>query len=243
MGFFGGGGAAPANMVGATSSTAGVAGLVPAPAAGKNTRALFTDASFGEVPLFPKFKNTDASRWYSVYSPALNGGSAGLTAKVRAFYIIYVPDDGQIDTLGYRVATAPTVTQFNLHVALWEVNEDGTVGSYVIGGTGASGLASNTIISISVSSTSVKRGFYYISATSDINTAPATITFSAANSTGYMFAFLGGANFVSQSGQHILFNYTATAYDQTTHETIQRTIASNVSGFGSQLPSLGFQYV
>jgi|688.fasta_scaffold109719_8 hypothetical protein len=46
MGFFGGGGAAPANMGGATSSAAGTAGLVPAPAAGDQDKVLRGDATF-----------------------------------------------------------------------------------------------------------------------------------------------------------------------------------------------------
>jgi len=46
MGFFGGGGAAPANMVGATSSAAGTAGLVPAPAAGDQNKCLTGAATF-----------------------------------------------------------------------------------------------------------------------------------------------------------------------------------------------------
>ena len=46
MGFFGGGGATVSNMVGATSSTAGTAGLVPAPAAGKQNSVLMGDATF-----------------------------------------------------------------------------------------------------------------------------------------------------------------------------------------------------
>jgi len=46
MGFFGGGGSAASNMVGATSSAAGTAGLVPAPAAGKQNSVLMGDATF-----------------------------------------------------------------------------------------------------------------------------------------------------------------------------------------------------
>ena len=44
--FGGGGGAAPADMVGATSSVAGTAGLVPAPAAGDQNRCLTGAATF-----------------------------------------------------------------------------------------------------------------------------------------------------------------------------------------------------
>ena len=47
MGFFGGGGGASAsNMVGATSSAAGTAGLVPQPAAGRQNSVLMGDATF-----------------------------------------------------------------------------------------------------------------------------------------------------------------------------------------------------
>ena len=46
MPFFGGGGGAAGNMVGATSSTAGTAGLVPAPAAGDQDKVLRGDATF-----------------------------------------------------------------------------------------------------------------------------------------------------------------------------------------------------
>ena len=46
MPFFGGGGAAPANMGGATSSVAGTAGLVPAPSAGDQDKQLRGDGTF-----------------------------------------------------------------------------------------------------------------------------------------------------------------------------------------------------
>ena len=48
MPFFGGGGGAVSNMVGATSSVAGTAGLVPAPAAGDQGKVLTGGATFGE---------------------------------------------------------------------------------------------------------------------------------------------------------------------------------------------------
>ena len=46
MPFFGGGGASASNMVGATSSAAGTAGLVPAPAAGDQDKQLRGDGTF-----------------------------------------------------------------------------------------------------------------------------------------------------------------------------------------------------
>jgi len=241
MGFFGGGGGGttPVNMVGASSGTAGTAGYVPAPAAGKNTRYLASDASFGELPLLPQYKNTATNNWISVFQMTAAGGSASINARVRGFYLIYVPSDGNIDTLGYRVGTAPTTTAFNLHIALWEVNEDGTVGSYVIGGVGSSGLTSNVNISISISSTAVKRGFYWISATADINLSPATITSTTSASCGFYYCFIGSTQFPATTTIFVP-NYTATTYNQTTHETFSY---SNPVGFGNQMPALGFQYV
>lgn len=239
MGFFGGGGATTVNMVGASTGTAGTAGYVPAPAAGKNTRYLSADASFGEVPMLPQYKNTAANNWISIYTPSQAQGSGALSARVRGFFLLYVPSDGNIDTLGFRVATAPIVTAFNLHIALWEVNEDGTVGSYVIGGNGSSGLTNSTIISISIASTAVKRGFYWISGTSDIATSPATITMGAASTTGLYYSFIGSTAFSQQQGLFIP-NYTATTYNQTTHETFAYSTAG---GWGNQTPAIGFQYV
>jgi len=241
MGFFGGGGGGTtySDFAGASTGTAGTAGLVPAPALGKNTRYLSSNATFGELPLLPQYKNTATNNWISIYTPSQAGGSGTLTTKVRGFFLLYVPSDGNIDTLGFRVSTAPTVTAFNLHVALWEMNEDGTVGSYVIGGTGSSGLSNSVTISISISSTPVKRGFYWISGTSDITTSPATIVMGASGTTGIYYSFIGSTA-ISQQGSLFIPNYTATTYNQTTHETFSY---SNASGWGNQTPALGFQYV
>jgi len=65
MGFFGGGGGGTtySDFVGASTGTAGTAGLVPAPALGKNTRYLSSNATFGELPLLPQYKNTTAARY------------------------------------------------------------------------------------------------------------------------------------------------------------------------------------
>ena len=127
MGFFGGGGGTtPVNMVGANTTTAGTAGYVPAPAAGKNTRYLSADASFGELPLLPQYKNTTASRYVGSTVESYINNAAAPTIKVRYFHLIYVPTDGQVDVLGFRTSSAPSPA-FNVHLALWNVNEDGTV--------------------------------------------------------------------------------------------------------------------
>jgi hypothetical protein len=239
MGFFGGGGGTtPVNMVGASTGTAGTAGYVPAPAAGKNTRYLASDASFGEIPMLPQYKNTAASRYICNYSEAYSNQSSGFTTKVRAFGLIYSPADGQVDVLAYRTANAPSPA-FNGHVALWECNEDGTVGSYVTGGTGSSGTSATTNINISVSATNIKRGYYYISLTTDITTGGTPVEVMSAANSSFQNRFLGGTSLNQQNS--VMWYYTClTSYDQTTHETF--TLGGSSSS-QNRPPALGFQYV
>jgi hypothetical protein len=240
MGFFGGGGGGttPVNMVGASSGTAGTAGYVPAPAAGKNTRYLSSDASFGELPLLPQYKNITASRYITQVVDGFTAGAANPTINVRYFHLIYVPADGQVDVLAFRTGNAPSVA-FNVHLALWQVNEDGTVGSYVIGATGSSGTAANTNINISVTSTNIVRGYYWMSFTSDTTTSGNLIATCATQSLCFYSRFLGGTSVIQQN--FVIWNYTClTSYNQTTHETFN---LSNPSGLQLAAPQIAFQYV
>ena len=69
MGFFGGGGASASNMVGATSSAAGTAGLVPAPAAGDENRQLLGSATFIQTsPYILSGRTTSIFTFHSVNS-------------------------------------------------------------------------------------------------------------------------------------------------------------------------------
>ena len=217
MAFFGGGGASVANMVGATSSVAGTAGLVPAPAAGKNTRALFSDASFGELPLYPKFKAT-SSTWLKpvIFAFGAQGtaGSQAPAAKRRQFGLGFFPDDGNIGTLGCRLVVAPA-SSLNIHLALWDCSEGGVPTTLIVDGTASSGTTGNTDISISVTSTPVKRGYYFYSFTQET----AGGSFNGINLTGATVGagIYGGAGGVTGTAQSPY--YTATTYNQTTHET------------------------
>lgn len=239
-GFFsGGGGTTPVVMTGSSTSVAGVAGYVPAPSVGKNTRYLSADASFGELPLLPQYKNVTAARYITQVVDGFTSGASNPTINVRYFHLIYVPADGQVDVLAFRTGSAPAVA-FNVHLALWQVNEDGTVGSYVIGGNGSSGTAGSTNINISVTATNVVRGYYWMSFTSDTTTSGNLIATAATQSICFYNRFLGGTS-VSQQN-HVIWNYTClTSYNQTTHETFSLT--SNPAGFGNVAPQLAFQYV
>ena len=91
MGFFGGGGGTTySNFTGSSTSVAGASGLVPAPAAGKNTRYLASDATFGEIPWLPQYKNTAANYRILTLAQASAQGATG-TAKLRIFSLIFIP--------------------------------------------------------------------------------------------------------------------------------------------------------
>jgi hypothetical protein len=232
MGFFGGGGGTtPVNMVGASTGTAGTAGYVPAPAAGKNTRALFSDASFGEIPLLPQYKNTSSGVGIRVWSPVSTSTSFTPTIKVRYFSLIYVPSDGNIDVITAFTAIAPSPA-FNVHIALWQCAEDGKPSTLVADGTMSSGTSGFTFLNLTVSpSVSVNRGFYYMSVTSDAT--------GSANSLRGMSQVGVGANFigvVNADGSGYNFSYTcSTSYSQQGHETFVTSITNT--------PACMFQYV
>jgi hypothetical protein len=226
------------SLVGASTSVTGASGLVPAPDLGKNTRYLSSNATFGELPLLPQYKNITAARYICNYSEGYSIQSSGFTTKLRSFGLIYSPADGQVDVLAYRTVNAPSPA-FNGHVALWECNEDGSVGSYIIGGTGSSGTSATTTIDISVTPTSIKRGYYYISLTTDITTGGSPIEVTAQANTSFQARYLG-ATTLSQTNS-VLWYYTClTSYNQTTHETFTLGASSSSQ---NRPPSLGFQYV
>jgi hypothetical protein len=233
MPFFGGGGggATVANMVGATSSTAGTAGLVPAPAAGKNTRALFSDASFGEVPLLPQYKNTVANRYIRNWTTTANTGYTP-SASLRLFGLIYCMVDGEIDILATATSAGPT-SAVNVHIALWDNSQAGEPSTYLCGGTVSSGTSGNANLTVTISpAQSVKRGFYWISVTPESNMSSGAL---ARTSADYYALNLSGSSTLAGTPSSLNFNYTClTSYTQTTHETF---------ALGSNLPTVGFQWV
>ena len=87
MGFFGGGGASVANMVGATSSAAGTAGLCPAPAAGDQERFLSGGATFTN-----DFVPNDGSPTYDTTPTYFTNGvpSTFATGYINVIYLLPV---------------------------------------------------------------------------------------------------------------------------------------------------------
>jgi hypothetical protein len=166
MGFFGGGGgAAPANMVGATSSTAGTAGLVPAPAAGDQNNSILGDATFNYNLFVPRHKPMD-SRTVAVWGAEASGSTSNLSAKIRYFSPFYIPVDGTLNRVSTFVGGA--AAGVNAHFALWKYDQsNGSVGDLIYDiGTISLDTVNNVHKDFSVNQ-SVKRGILWASFTSD----------------------------------------------------------------------------
>lgn len=227
MAFFG----PPPSFVGATTSADGASGLVPAPASGNSSRSLLSNSTFRTPLPLPKFKPTS-----DIVSTVHGGGGTSATAtiaptiKLRYFSLLYLPSDGNIDELFFRTGSSAPSPAFNCHVAIWKVSENGDPSDYIIGGTGSSGTSTSTDISIPVTSTYIESGIYWISFTSDATGSASSIL--AMSGTGQAFWRRIVTSNLGSVGNNP--NYTATTYNQTTHETFL---------YSSQnVPSLGARY-
>ena len=104
MGFFGGG-ASVANMVGATSSVAGTAGLVPAPAAGDQEKFLRGNATWqSQYPQFSCHPQRFESGDY-LFPPALSTQTGNANSGFLVCYPIFLPTL-TIDRIGCEVTAA-----------------------------------------------------------------------------------------------------------------------------------------
>jgi hypothetical protein len=232
MGFFGGGGSAASNMVGATSSTAGTAGLVPAPAAGNNTRLLSSDATFREPAILPQYK--ESSRTLAVMGTS--NASSSPSARVRGFRLAYMPADGDIDELLIRTGSSNPTASVNFYLAIWAMGEDGLPSTHLGGVIVACGLtATTTIVGTLSPVVSVKRGYYWLSANSESNTSANSINVGGVSTDQNLSSIVYGYssdNFATQPGS--VPSYTATTYNQTTHETFVLGTTSVQVGFRYQ---------
>ena len=237
MGGFFGGGASASNMVGATSSVAGTAGLVPAPDSGKSERFLNASGEFVEsLGVFNKYKRdsaTDVIMFRPSIGTTLNSNFTP-AQNTRYFSSFVVPADGIIDELVFRTVIAPNPA-YDVHIAVWKLNNNGEPSDYIIGGVGSTGTNSSTDVTISITPTAFKAGFYFSSFTT--NTANATASSALSFAIGPLASFrwvYGLANIGSSNSGN--FQYVCgTSYTQTTHETLilQQAGAS---------PQIGFRY-
>jgi len=217
------------NFVGASASTAGIAGVVPAPAAGKKIRVLSSNALFEEPAILPNVISNQSGRYIGTYGNFGTGTGSGSQINLRRYFnLIYIPDDCQVDQFAIRIGTSAPSPAYNIHIALWKTGDDGLPSDYITGGTVSSGTSANTSLAFSVTAGSAKRGIHYISSTTDANTGNTIIQHDPTFALNGLF---GWSNF-SAGGTQQYPTYVATTYNQTTHETIAYANFSRVPFLG-----------
>lgn len=171
MGFFGGGGASPANMVGATSSVAGTAGLVPAPAAGDNDKFLNGDATF-KIP--PKLVSPALPDWLTgANSQSAEGclygvGNYGYVIGANRLGIcpVFIRQGKTYTKIGARIANDATRTATKLRVGIYNASNTNLRPTTLIAESGELTYTSNTAPEGTISQY-IKAGFYWLTVVTD----------------------------------------------------------------------------
>ena len=156
MPFFGGGGASVANMVGATSSAAGTAGLVPAPASGKEKTFLRGDATFSDISAqaIPTTKYKRSSTLWSV--GATDAGAKNSAANYVFGGFVYIPKNATYTTMSIEISSAGAA------------NTKAKMAIYDLASTG---LPNNLLAStgeVATDSTGIKTGTFLVSVRLDV---------------------------------------------------------------------------
>ena len=204
MGFFGGGGAAPANMVGATSSAAGTAGLVPAPAGGDQRKFLRGDATFqsiasNSIPVLATRRTNGINHAGADSSYGVRTTNTGYVlfapiyvreTKAYTTFSVYVSSQGSASSLGkiaiYSISSAAAPSSL--------ICQSGTFA------TDSVGLKQPTM-----SSTAINDGWYYAA----VGTNSSTNVGFYGNNFTLARAFISGS--VSGAAP-ILLDYSTKAY-------------------------------
>ena len=170
MAFFGGG-ASASNMVGATSSTAGTAGLVPAPAAGDNDKFLNGDATF-QVP--PKLVSPALPDWLTgtnsqsaegcIYGVGLYGYSIG--ANRLGICPVFIRQGKTYTKIGARIANDATKTATKFRVGIYNASNTNLRPTTLIAESGELTYTSNTLQEGTISQY-IKSGFYWLAVVAD----------------------------------------------------------------------------
>ena len=167
MAFFGGGGASASNMVGATSSAAGTAGLVPQPAAGDEHKILRGDATFAGAP-YVQFQNTNITnraiiRFDGVSSNYFGvNGSYSFSSNRMWFVPVWVPST--ISSYNFRISAPALVATRNCKVGIYDLGTDTGLPKTRMVVSSAFDLtcAGDTEFSIAMTTT-LKAGIYFLS--------------------------------------------------------------------------------
>lgn len=164
MGFFGGsgGGASVADMVGATSSAAGTAGLVPAPASGAQRKFLRGDASFVSISDNALPVTRSARSGYITYMGATQAGGIGNTNNSIDNYplcgYIYIRETKSYTTFSVRVTSAGAANSLG-KIAIYTIGTDG-LPSTLVCSSGTFATDSTGLKQPTMTSTVVNSGWY-----------------------------------------------------------------------------------
>jgi hypothetical protein len=172
MAFFGGGGgAAASNFVGATSSVAGTAGLVPAPAAGDNDKFLAGDASFAIAPrlvspALPDWLTGTNSQSAEGCLYGVGGYGYVIGANRLGICPIFIRQGKTFTKLGARIANDATKTSTKLRVGIYNASNTNIRPTTLIVESGELTYTSNTLQEGTISQY-IKSGFYWLAVVTD----------------------------------------------------------------------------
>lgn len=165
-GFFGGGGTAPSNLVGATSSSGGTSGLCPAPAQRNQFTCLAGDATFKPALIRPNITAFASTRLYApVGARSDNGITTYPNFPTTAYCTPIFLKAGTIDALSIRLAQQ--FANSTNYVALYDSDSDGKPSTLLTASTGNSFTTTattddNTHKTVVLTSTlSINAGLYY----------------------------------------------------------------------------------
>ena len=167
MPFFGGGGggAAASNMVGATSSVAGTAGLVPAPAAGSHRNFLRGDATFQSlINAYPSTKVSRGSTYFSWVGGSSVGGTSNIVNTSGGYVLfspIYVRESKNYTTYWILVTTAGGANSLG-KMALYSIKGSDATPDALICESGTFAASSTGLKQPTMASTFVEAGWYYM---------------------------------------------------------------------------------
>ena len=203
MPFFGGGGSAASNMVGATSSAAGTAGLVPAPAAGDDGRVLNGDATF-QSPRYPTKANTVFSnRAIGPIGRDSVGSSGGYQQYGGRMYMVPIYLPSQLTSWSI-VCGIGSPTTANATVGIYDYGTDTGLPKTRIDKSSSFSIntASGTATFSTAFTSTLKRGIYYLA-----------ISYSTtANVQGYNQNLLHWIGHIDSTQNVNLIRYTFTTY-------------------------------
>lgn len=164
--FFGGGGTTPVNMGGATSSAAGTAGYVPAPAQRNQFTCLAGDATFKPALIRPNITAFASTRLYApVGARSDNVITTYPNFSSTAYCTPIFLKAGTIDALSIRLAQQ--FANSTNYVALYDSDSDGKPSTLLTASTGNSFTTTattddNTHKTVVLTSTlSINAGLYY----------------------------------------------------------------------------------